>query len=86
MLTLLTAVVLVNILKYFDPLRAMIQNAVSLGFIKPKNERLIIFVDCPPDADPATFDWGAATLSAMDGWSAPGPGLFAWTQNGIPTY
>ena len=64
----------------------MIQNAVSFGYIKPKNERLIIFVDCPPDADPETFDWGAATLSAMDGWSAPGPGLFAWMKNGIPTY
>jgi hypothetical protein len=68
----------------------MIQNAVSLGFIKPKNEKLIVFVDCPTDADPATFDWGAATISTLDGWCTPGPGLFAWTSsqngNGIASY
>jgi hypothetical protein len=76
--SLATAVVIVNVLGYFDPLRAMIQNAVGLGFIKAQNEKLVIFVDCPPGIDPAAFDWGAAALSALDGWCTPGPGLFAW--------
>jgi hypothetical protein len=79
------------VLGFFDPLRAMIKNAVTLGFIKPQNEKLVLFVDCPPDADPETFDWGAAALSALDGWRIPGPGLFAWRQatpngNGIADY
>jgi len=74
-------VVLVNVLGFFDPLRAMIRNAVALGFIKAHNEKLMIFSDCPPGADPATFDWGAAALSALNGWCPPGPGLFAWTPS-----
>ena len=78
-------------LGYFDPLRDMIRNAVSLGFIKAQNEELVVFVDCPPDDDPATFDWGAAALSALSDWCPPGPGLFAWKLsnpdgNGIGAY
>jgi uncharacterized protein (TIGR00730 family) len=84
-------VVLVNVLGFFDPLRMMIRNAVTLGFIKPQNEKLVAFVDCPPDADPTTFDWGAAALSALDDWCSPGPGMFSWSPtspngNGIATY
>ncbi|KAI9462519.1 hypothetical protein F5148DRAFT_964309, partial [Russula earlei] len=71
-------VVLVNVLGFFDPLRRLIKGAVDSGFIKGRNENLIVFVDCPPDEDPDTFDWGTAALSALDSWCAPGPGLFAW--------
>jgi hypothetical protein len=73
-----SAVVLVNVLGFFDPLRALIKNSIASGFIKERNENLITFVDCPPATDPTSFDWGAAALSAMDGWCSPGPGFFAW--------
>ena len=86
-----TAVVLLNVLGFFDPLRALIKNAMGFGFIKAQNGKLMTFVDCPPEVDPATFDWGAAALSALDGWRSPGPGYFVWTlssldANSIATY
>ncbi|KAI9509189.1 hypothetical protein F5148DRAFT_978676 [Russula earlei] len=74
-------VVLVNVLGFFDPLRRLIKGAVDTGFVKGRDESLMVFVDCPPDEDPDTFDWGTAALSALDGWCAPGPGLFAWTPS-----
>jgi predicted Rossmann-fold nucleotide-binding protein len=90
-LTLFTAVVLLNVLGFFDPLRALIKSAMAFGFINAQNGNLMTFVDCPPDVDPATFDWGAAALSALNGWRAPGPGYFVWTlssvdANSIATY
>jgi hypothetical protein len=66
------------VLGFFDPLRVLIKNSIATGFIKERNEDLISFVDCPPGIDPTSFDWGEAALSAMDGWSVPGPGFFAW--------
>jgi len=66
------------VLGFFYPLRALIKNSIATGFIKEQNENLISFVDCPPNVDPESFDWGAAALSAMDSWCPPGPGLFAW--------
>ena len=88
---LFTAVVLLNVLGFFDPLRALIKNAMSFGFIKAQNGNLMTFVDCPPGVDPATFDWGAAAISALNGWRSPGPGYFVWTltsldANSIATY
>ncbi|KAH9961070.1 hypothetical protein BC827DRAFT_1132303 [Russula dissimulans] len=74
-------VVLINVLGFFEPLRGLIKGAVASGFIKGRNEDLIAFVDCPPDADPATFDWGTAALDAMDAWCSPGPGFFAWNPS-----
>ncbi|KAI0283871.1 hypothetical protein BC826DRAFT_171269 [Russula brevipes] len=71
-------VVVLNVLGFFDPLRALIKNAVASGFIKKQNEDLVVFVDCPPAADPTTFDWGAAAIKATDSWSPSGPGFFAW--------
>lgn len=90
-LALVTAVVLLNVLGFFDPLRALVKNAMAFGFISPQNANLMTFVDCPPDVDPATFDWGAAALSALNGWRSPGPGYFVWTlssvdANSIATY
>ncbi|KAI0303284.1 hypothetical protein B0F90DRAFT_1626650 [Multifurca ochricompacta] len=73
-------VIIINVQGFFDPLRALIKNAVASGFIKQSNERLIIFIDGPPGADHATFDWGTSALAALDDWSSPGPGLFTWTS------
>jgi hypothetical protein len=66
------------VLGFFDPLRALIKNAIASGFIQARNERLIIFVDAPPEVNPMSFNWGAAALAALDCWSCPGPGFFTW--------
>ncbi|KAH9032372.1 hypothetical protein EDB83DRAFT_2543688 [Lactarius deliciosus] len=59
-------VVIVNVLGFYDPLRAQIKGAIASGFIKPSNERLVIFIDSPPGTDPTGFDWGTAALTALD--------------------
>ncbi|KAH8991513.1 hypothetical protein EDB92DRAFT_1945854 [Lactarius akahatsu] len=74
-------VVIMNVLGFYDPLRAQIKGAVASGFIKPSNERLVIFIDGPPGTDPTDFDWGTAALTALDAWSPPGPGIFSWNKN-----
>ena len=90
-LTLLTAVVLLNVNSYYDPLRQLVQNGVREGFIHPQNGKLIIFVDGPEDhAEHETFDWGAAALEALDGWvnSSATEVQYDWSTklNGIDTY
>lgn len=45
------------------------------------NERLVVFIDNPPEIEPTEFDWGTAALTAIDAWSPPGPGIFSWTKN-----
>ena len=63
------AVILLNVLGYYDPLRQMIKNGIEAGFIQPYNESIILFVDGPADrAAHATFDWGKAALDAIDEW------------------
>lgn len=58
-----------NVLSFYSPLRDLIRNGVEQGFIQPSNERLAVFVDGPSDeAEHATFDWGEATLKALDSW------------------
>lgn len=74
-------VVILNVLGFYSPLRALIKGAVASGFIKPINERLVIFIDSPSGIDPAGFDWGTAALAALDSWSPPGPGIFSWTKD-----
>lgn len=81
MTPLATAVVIVNVLGFYDPLRAMIKGSVESGFIKPINEGLVIFIDGPPGIEPTEFDWGTAAVNALDAWSPPGPGIFSWTKN-----
>ncbi|KAH9024157.1 hypothetical protein EDB85DRAFT_2075209 [Lactarius pseudohatsudake] len=63
-------VVIMNVLGFYDPLRAQIKGA-----------RLVIFIDGPPGTDPTGFDWGTAALTALDAWSPPGPGIFSWNKN-----
>ncbi|KAH9161537.1 hypothetical protein EDB89DRAFT_2248329 [Lactarius sanguifluus] len=76
-------VVIMNVLGFYDPLRAQIKGAIASGFIKPPNERLVIFIDGPPGTDPTDFDWGTAALTALDAWSPPGPGIFCWNKNTV---
>jgi hypothetical protein len=75
------AVIILNVLGFYDPLRALIKGAIASGFIKPINERLVNFIDPPPGIDQASFDWGTAALTALDAWSLPGPGIFTWDRN-----
>lgn len=74
-------VVIINVLGFYDPLRALIQGSIASGFIKPINEGLVIFIDGPPGIEPTEFDWGTAALTALDAWTPPGPGIFSWTKN-----
>ncbi|TCD62389.1 hypothetical protein EIP91_006943 [Steccherinum ochraceum] len=64
-------ILLVNVYSYWEPLRQLIRNGIAEGFISAKNEKLIQFVDGPADhAEHEDFDWGKATLEALDKWEA----------------
>lgn len=43
-----TAVIILNVLSFYEPLRTLIRCAINEGFIHPDNERLVLFVDGPP--------------------------------------
>ena len=63
------AVVLANILGFFEPVRALIQNAIKDGFIQPARVNLVKFVDGPSDHSlHESFDWGKALLEELDSW------------------
>lgn len=74
-----SAVVLLNVLAYFDPLRQLIQNGVTEGYINASNE-LVVFVDGPAlHEEHENFDWGKAGLEAIDAWQGNHiKGLFDW--------
>ncbi|KZS98890.1 hypothetical protein SISNIDRAFT_392982, partial [Sistotremastrum niveocremeum HHB9708] len=75
-------VVLVNVLGFYSSLRELVRTAVRSGFIKEENVDLLVFVDGPSDqSQHSTFDWGSATLEAIDAWSPPtGTGFgFKWS-------
>lgn len=75
-------VVLLNVLSFWEPLRALIKGSIDAGFIKPESERLIIFVDGPVDIkDHENFDWGKAALEALDNWEGGSTSpLFDWSK------
>ena len=78
----LTAVALLNVLSFWEPLRALIKGSINAGFIKPQHEQLIIFVDGPEDPkEHENFDWGKAALEALDNWEREtiSP-LFKWSK------
>jgi hypothetical protein len=59
----------VNVLNFYDSLRAQIQLGMKEGFIQPHNEHLVVFVDGPSDVNEHdTFDWGKAAIDALDRW------------------
>jgi predicted Rossmann-fold nucleotide-binding protein len=65
------AVVVLNVLNFWEPLRQLVQGATSRGFIQPRNSGLITFVDGPEDlSQHASFDWGSAAIKAIDGWNS----------------
>lgn len=74
------AVVLLNVLSFWDPLRVLVKSSIDAGFIKPSSERLIIFVDGPEDkGEHESYDWGKAALDALDSWErGSNEGLFTW--------
>lgn len=72
-------VVLLNVLSFFDPLRQLVENGISEGYINPGNRNLIIFVDGPSQDEHETFDWGTAALDAIKQWKADNTeALFNW--------
>lgn len=83
MLTPPIAVVLANILGYFEPIRSLIQGAIRDGFIQPVGVNLVRFVDGPSDHSlHESFDWGKALLEEIDSWKGdPSYSLgFDWTK------
>jgi hypothetical protein len=76
-------IVLLNVLGYYAPLSSLVRSGIDTGFIAPQNEQLLVFVD-GPSSDPeenAAFDWGAAALTALEGWAPPADQHFSfdWT-------
>lgn len=64
-----TAVVLLNVLSFWEPLRALIKTSIQAGFIRPLGEQYVIVVDGPADPqEHEMFDWGKAALEALDSW------------------
>ena len=73
---------LANVHGYWDPLRLLVKSAQDIGYIKPENTHIIVFVDGPADhADHEDYDWGRALLDAFDNWSEiQGPPMFDWSR------
>ncbi|PPQ77527.1 hypothetical protein CVT25_011324 [Psilocybe cyanescens] len=74
-------VVLLNVLSFWEPLRTLIKSGIDAGFIKPASERLIHFIDGPQNHEEhESFDWGKATLEALDNWErGRSDPLFVWS-------
>ena len=69
--SLYSATLVLNVLSYYEPLRQLIRNGVQYGFINPRNEQLITFIDCPSDhSEHDSYDWGGAAIEALDKWQA----------------
>lgn len=64
-------VVLLNVLGFYDPLRALIKSGMDAGFIAKRNENLIVFVDGPSlRSEHENFDWGSAGVKAINDWNS----------------
>ncbi|KAI0320336.1 hypothetical protein OF83DRAFT_1053375 [Amylostereum chailletii] len=71
-------VLLLNVKKFYEPIRALIEGAINSGFIRKESKALAVFVDGPEDlAKHGTFDWGTAALQALDQWGGAPAGIFA---------
>jgi len=75
-------VVVANVRGFYEPLRLLIRNGIENGFIQPRNESLIVFVDGPESIEEHdTFDWGTASMNALQSWeSSDIVPLFKWTD------
>lgn len=78
------AIVVVNVLGYFNPLRELVRNGVREGFIAAANEHLVQFIDGPSDLKAhADFDWGKAAVEALDAWKpTERTHFYDWTKKG----
>ncbi|KAF9228749.1 hypothetical protein BS17DRAFT_772446 [Gyrodon lividus] len=77
-------VIILNVLSYYNTLRDLIKNGVREGFIRPQNEKLVIFVDGPADhKEHENFDWGQAALDAIGAWEHDKVSTlpFHWTKD-----
>ncbi|KAF8842484.1 hypothetical protein BDN67DRAFT_899107 [Paxillus ammoniavirescens] len=77
-------VIVLNVLSYYNPLRDLIKNGVREGFIRPQNEKLVVFVEGPADPDEhEDYDWGTAALKAIDAWEHDKVSTlpFHWTKD-----
>jgi hypothetical protein len=64
-----TAVILLNVLSYYEPLRELIRGGVREGFIQPCSEKLCVFIDGPTNhEDHESFNWGQAAVDAIAAW------------------
>ena len=79
---LFPAVVILNVLGFYDPLRDLIRSAIRTGFIQPQNDELVTFVDGPSELSAhASYDWGTPALEALESWKKPAVSLgFDWTK------
>lgn len=76
------AVVMLNVLGFYEPLRQLIQNSIAEGFISSANDGLVIFVDGPASHEEhETFDWGNAAVKAIESWQPQSvTPKFDWSQ------
>jgi len=65
--TYVTAVVLINVLGFYEPLRILIHSAIKEGFIEPQNERLVLFVDGPSKSQ-SKSDSPSSNLKMDEEW------------------
>jgi len=65
--TYVTAVVLINVLGFYEPLRILIHSAIKEGFIEPQNERLVLFVDGPSKSQ-SKSDSPSSNLKKDEEW------------------
>ncbi|PCH38409.1 hypothetical protein WOLCODRAFT_115423 [Wolfiporia cocos MD-104 SS10] len=65
-------VIVLNVRGFYNPLRDLIRNGIQEGFIKAVNEHIVQFIDGPSEYElHESFDWGKATLDALDSWTPP---------------
>lgn len=67
-----SAIVVINVRGFYNPLRELIHNGIEAGFITAVNANLVRFVDGPTGiAEQEAFDWGKAALDVLDNWTFP---------------
>lgn len=65
------AVVILNVLGFYDPLQSLIQSGIKEGFIPKHNEKMVVFVHGPADRqEHDIYNWGKAAIDALDAWDA----------------
>jgi predicted Rossmann-fold nucleotide-binding protein len=63
------AILLLNVMKFWEPLRVLIETSINAGFMSEENKRFITFVDGPNALEEhESFDWGKAGLDALNTW------------------